>query len=82
MTEPDPVRAVDRMVAALAPEVRPPAVRRRDAVLVTGPWLAGTSSVAALLRERRPDVEFVEADDLGPGQVPVAVVFVASAAAP
>ncbi|BBZ35871.1 hypothetical protein [Mycolicibacterium confluentis] len=73
---------VDELVGALAPEVPPPAIRRRDVVLVTGPWLAGSSSVVALLRERRPDVEFVESDDLRPGQAPVAVVFVASAVAP
>ncbi|MFA5708441.1 hypothetical protein [Mycolicibacterium sp.] len=74
--------AVDEFVTALAPEVRAPGVRRRDVVLVTGPWLAGSTSVARLLADRRPDVEFVEADELGPGEVPVAVVFVASAAAP
>ncbi len=80
--ERDPVAAVDDFVGALVPDVRPPAVRRRDVVLVTGPWLAGSTSVARLLADRRPDVEFVEADDLRPGEVPVAVVFVASAAAP
>lgn len=55
--------------------------RRRDAVLVTGPRLAGSSSVAAALRDRLPDRVFLEPVDLGPGEVPVAVVFVVSAAA-
>ena len=75
------VEAADEFVAGLGVRVRPPAVRRRDAVLVTGAWLAGCTSVAAALRDRLPDTEFVEADDLRPGDAPVAVVFVVSAAA-
>jgi hypothetical protein len=78
----DPIAEVDELVGGLAPDVPPPAIRRRAVVLVTGPWLAGSTSVARLLRRRRPDVEFVEADDLRPGDAPVAVVFVTSAAAP
>ncbi len=73
--------AADTFVAGLGVPVRPPAVRRRNAVLVTGPWLAGCTSIADALRDRLPDTEFVEADDLRPGDVPVAVVFVVSAAA-
>jgi hypothetical protein len=77
----DPVAAVDAFVGGLVADVRPPAIRRRGAVLVTGPWLAGSSSVAAALRARLPDVEFVEADELRHGEAPVAVVFVVSATA-
>ncbi len=50
-------------------------------VLVTGPWMAGVSGVAAALRERLPQHKFVESTDLGPGDAPLAVVFVVSAAA-
>lgn len=79
---PDPVGEVDAHLGALVPGLRPPAVRRRHVVLVTGPWLAGSSGLVAELRERRPDLVFVEADDLRRGEAPVAVVFVVSAAAP
>ncbi len=83
MTDPrDQVAAVDEYVGRLVPNVRPPAIRRRDAVLVTGPWLAGSSSLVAVLRERLPDVTFVEADELRQGEAAVAVVFVVSAVAP
>ena len=54
----------------------------RDVVVVTGPWLAGSSSVTAALRARLPDRVVVEAVDLRPDDAPVAVVFVASAVAP
>jgi hypothetical protein len=77
----DPVAGVDALVAAIGPRLAPPSVRRRDVVLVTGPWLAGVSGVAAALRERLPEHTFVEAADLAAGEVPVAVVFVVSAAA-
>ncbi|MEB3020245.1 hypothetical protein [[Mycobacterium] crassicus] len=76
----DPTARVDALVAEIAPGVRPPGVRRRDAVLVTGPWLAGVSAVASVLAERLPQVLVVEATDLAPGEVPAAVVFVVSAA--
>ncbi len=82
MTEQDPGGAVDALVAELAPEVRAPAVRRRDAVLVVGPWLSGSSSVLTALRKCLPEHTFVESDELGNGEVPVTVVFVASAVAP
>ncbi len=78
----DPVSAVDEFVGGLVSDVRPPAIRRRDAVLVAGPWLAGISSVAAVLREQLPDVEILEADDMAQGEAPLAVVFVVSASAP
>jgi hypothetical protein len=71
----------DALVGTVAPRMRRPAVRRCDAVLVTGPWLAGVSGVAAVLRERLPDRFFAETTDLAAGEVPAAVVFVVSAAA-
>lgn len=79
--EADPTAAVDALVAEIAPGVRPPAVRRCDVVLVTGPWLSGVSAVAAELADRLPPWPVVEATDLMPGEVPAAVVFVVSAAA-
>ncbi|OBG59426.1 hypothetical protein A5703_26635 [Mycobacterium sp. E188] len=80
-TPDDPIARVDALVASIGPELDPPAVHRRDVVLVTGPWLAGVSAVAAALRERLPGHKFVESSELGPGDVPLAVVFVVSAAA-
>ncbi|BBZ73019.1 hypothetical protein [Mycobacterium paraseoulense] len=77
----DPVAEVDALVAGIGPELDAPAVHRRDVVLVTGPWMAGVSAVAAVLRERLPEHKFVESAELGPGEVPMAVVFVVSAAA-
>lgn len=77
----DPVAAVDALVARIGPALDPPAVHRRDVVLVTGPWMAGVSAVAAVLTERLPEQKFVESAELGPGEVPAAVVFVVSAAA-
>lgn len=81
MTDDDPVAAVDALVAEAAPQLGAPATHRRDVVLVTGPWLAGVSAVAAALRERLSQHKFVESTDLGPGEAPLAVVFVVSAAA-
>ncbi|OBI02736.1 hypothetical protein [Mycobacterium scrofulaceum] len=77
----DPVAQVDALVASIGPALDAPAVHRRDVALVTGPWLAGVSAVAAALRERLPEHKFVESADLEPGDVPLAVVFVVSAAA-
>jgi len=77
----DPVARVDALVAAIGPRLAAPRVQRRDVVLVTGPWLAGVSGVAAALRERLPEHTFVESADLVAGEVPLAVVFVVSAAA-
>jgi len=77
----DPVAAVDALVAAIGPRLGSPAIHRRDVVLVTGPWLAGVSATATALRERLPQHKFVESVDLGPGDAPMAVVFVVSAAA-
>jgi hypothetical protein len=73
---------VDALVAGLAPEVRPPEIRRRDVVLVVGPWLAGSTSVLAALQNRMPETAFVESAELRDGDAPLAVVFVVSAVAP
>lgn len=59
-----------------------PAVRRRDAVLVTGPPLAGATGVAVALRDHLSGHTVVESAELRPGEAPVAVVFVVSATAP
>jgi hypothetical protein len=76
----DPAAAVDALVAALAPRLDPPAVSRREVVLVTGPWMAGVSGLVTALRDRLPQ-QFVETTELGPGEAPTAVIFVVSAAA-
>lgn len=81
MSAKDPAAEVDALVAAIGPRLDPPAINRRDVVLVTGPWLAGVTAVLTALRERLPQHKFVEATDLGPGDAPIAVVFVVSAAA-
>ncbi|KLO25583.1 hypothetical protein ABW16_22520 [Mycolicibacter heraklionensis] len=77
----DPATGVDALIAELAPGVRPPAVRRCDVVVVTGPWLAGVSAMTTVLADRMPQWLVMEATDLAPGEVPLAVVFVVSAAA-
>jgi hypothetical protein len=80
----DPVARVDAMVAAIGPAVSrldSTPIGHRDVVLVTGPWMAGVSAVAAALRERLPQSTFVESTGLAPGEAPMAVVFVVSAAA-
>ncbi|WP_169618722.1 hypothetical protein [Mycolicibacterium peregrinum] len=78
----DAVAAADAVVAAIDPGLNSPGVETRDAVLVAGPWLAGSTSVMAALRERMPETTFVESTELVAGEAPAAVVFVVSAAAP
>ncbi len=78
----DPIAAADAMVAAIEPGLNSPGVQSRDVVLVAGPWLAGTTSLIAALRERMPEHTFIEADELGPADAPAAVVFVVSAITP
>ncbi|MGE2726366.1 hypothetical protein [Mycolicibacterium pulveris] len=78
----DPIASADAVVAAIEPGLSPPAVRHREVVAVTGPWLAGTTSLVAALRERMPEHTFVEGADLPQAQAPAAVVFVVSAVAP
>ncbi|MGB6207763.1 hypothetical protein [Mycobacterium sp.] len=70
------------MVAAIGPRLSPPITVRRDVVLVTGPWLAGVSSVVAALTKHLPKRTFIESTDLAAGEAPTAVVFVVSAATP
>jgi hypothetical protein len=53
-----------------------------DTVLVVGPSLAGAAGVARALRGRLEGCAIVEPAHLAPGQIPDAVVFVTSAAAP
>ncbi|HXO49161.1 MAG TPA: hypothetical protein VN897_17965, partial [Mycobacterium sp.] len=69
------------MVAAIGPQLDLPNIERTDAVLVTGPWLAGVTGVVAALSERLPKQKFVESADLEGGEAPAVVVFVVSAAA-
>jgi hypothetical protein len=78
----DPEAAADAVVSAVDRGLSSPGVERRDVVLVTGPWLAGTTSLVAALRERMPERTFVEADELGAAHAPTAVVFVVSAITP
>jgi hypothetical protein len=78
----DPIGAVDALVAGVDPGLSSPGVESRDVVLVTGPWLAGSTGVIAALRERLPDHEFVEAEEIAAAHAPAAVVFVVSAVAP
>jgi hypothetical protein len=80
---PDRVADADRLVAGIAPGVGPdPGVETGDVVLVTGPWLAGATSLIAALRDRLPEHALVETRDLAITEAPKAVVFVASAVAP
>ncbi|OMC30603.1 hypothetical protein A5740_16415 [Mycobacterium sp. GA-1841] len=72
----------DAVVTAIDPGLNSPGVQTRDVVLVSGPWLAGSTSVMAALRERMPQTEFVESTELVAGEAPAAVVFVVSASAP
>jgi len=76
-----PAARVDALVAEIGPRLEAPAVNRLDVVLVTGPWMAGVSGVVATLRGHLPQHKFVESTDLGPGDAPIAVVFVVSAVA-
>ena len=62
----DPVGAVDALVAGVDPGLSSPGVESRDVVLVTGPWLAGATGLIAALRDRLPEHEFVEAEDVEP----------------
>jgi hypothetical protein len=78
----DPIAAADAVVAAVDPGLSSPGVQSRDVVLVTGPWLAGTTGLIGALRELLPEHTFVEAGGLDSAQAPAAVVFVVSAIAP
>jgi hypothetical protein len=78
----DPIGAVDALVAGVDPGLSSPGVEHRDVVLVTGPWLAGATGLITALRDRLPDVEFVESEEIRSADAPAAVVFVVSAVAP
>jgi hypothetical protein len=78
----DPIAAADAVVTAIDPDLTPPGVCSRHIVLVTGPWMAGTTTLVTALRTAMPEHTFVEAGDLRAGDAPVAVVFVVSAIAP
>ena len=78
----DPVGAVDALVTGVDPGLSSPGVESRDVVLVTGPWLAGATGLIVALRERLPEHEFVEAEDVAATDAPAAVVFVVSAVTP
>jgi hypothetical protein len=75
----DPIAEADAVVTAIEPSLTAPGAQSRDVVLVTGPWLAGTTSLIAALRERIPEHTFVEADELSASDAPAAVVFAVSA---
>ncbi len=75
------VNDVDDVIGALADGVPVPAVGSCDTVLVTGPWLAGVTSVVAALRERLPELTVVESAEVA-GDAATVVIFVVSAAAP
>ncbi len=77
----DAVAEVDALVTAIGPQLGAPGIERRDAVLVTGPWLAGVSSVVTALSERLPKQTVIESTDLKTGEAARVVVFVVSAAA-
>lgn len=76
------ISEADAVVAAIDPGLNSPGVETRDVVLVAGPWLAGSTSVMAALRDRMPQTTFVESTELVAGEAPAAVLFVVSAAAP
>lgn len=78
----DPIAAVDALVAVVDPGLSSPGVESSDVVLVTGPWLAGATGLIAALRERLPERQFIEAQDIDPTEAPAAVVFAVSAVAP
>jgi hypothetical protein len=82
VTSDDPADRVDALIAGIGPRLGSPSLTRRDVVLVTGPWMAGVTSVVAALRDRLREYSFVESTELGPGDAPLAIVFVVSAATP
>ena len=74
---------VDALLTGLDIDVRAaPIVATRDVILVTGPWLAGSTSVADALGQRVSGRTFVERIDLDEDEAPAAVVFVTPAVTP
>ncbi len=72
---------LDTQLSALA-GLAPPDSVPGEAVLVVGPWLAGVSTLTTALRAQLPGLRFLEADELGAGVAPRAVLFAVSAVAP
>jgi hypothetical protein len=77
-----PLSDIEALIAAVAPGVPAPGGRHGGAVLVTGPWLAGNTSLVAALRARLPDITVIEQGELPGDELPAVVVFAVSAAAP
>lgn len=75
-------KRVDELVLAVDPALGPLGVDLQDAVMVTGSWLAGASTLATELASRASGLLIVEPEDLQQGQAPAAVVFVCSGTAP
>lgn len=75
-------KRVDELVLAVDPTLGPLGVHVHDAVMVTGSWLAGASTLATELSSRISGVRIVEPEELQHGQAPSAVVFVCSGTAP
>jgi hypothetical protein len=72
---------VDAVLTGLDIDVRAaPIVQTRDVILVTGPWLAGSTSLADALGQRLGGRTCVESIDLDEDEAPAAVVFVTPAA--
>lgn len=81
--EEDPAERADAVVLEVDPGLGPLGTRHdEDAVLVTGSWLAGASTLSAALARRLPQMRIVEPEDLRPGRAPAVVVFVCSGIAP
>jgi hypothetical protein len=78
----DPIGEVDALVVAADPGLSAPGVQNRDVVLVTGPWLSGATALTTALRDRLPDHQFVESEEIRAAEAPAAVVFVVSAVTP
>ncbi|MGH3724868.1 MAG: hypothetical protein ACRDUS_12200 [Mycobacterium sp.] len=75
-------KRVDELVLAVDSALGPLGVEPQDAVMVTGSWLAGASTLASELKARMSGVRVVEPEDLRHGQAPGVVVFVCSGTAP
>ena len=71
----DPIGAVDALVAGVDPGLSSPGVESRDVVLVTGPWLSGATGLIAALRERLPEHQFVETEEIRSTDAPAACPF-------
>lgn len=77
-----PSTQADRIVLDIDPGLGPLGVEHQDAVLVTGGWMAGSTTLAAELRGRLKNMRVVESEELPPSQAPAVVVYVCSGIAP